>query len=499
MIKNNTVYESEEFRQMLLKASAMQEPPVKDGSLRQAFFINRCRRILEQRKQETGRSMTCHVVTFGCQMNERDSEKLRGILTLAGFTGAPSEDADFVLYNTCTVRENANVRLYGRLGALSTLRKKNPGMKIALCGCMMQEKDEIERIRKKYRYVSLVFGTHNLYRFAELLCACLLSDEQIIDVVDQSDAIVENLPCERTYAFKSGVNIMFGCNNFCTYCIVPYVRGREKSRDPKEIVHEITHLAQDGVVEVMLLGQNVNSYGKGLPEPISFAQLLREVEQVDGIERIRFMTSHPKDLSEELIEVMQHSKKVCPHLHLPVQSGSSRLLKCMNRHYTKESYLDLVKRLREAIPDLSLSTDLIVGFPSETEEDFLETLDLVRRVEYDSAFTFLYSRRTGTPAASMEDQVPEDVAHERFDRLLAEVQRIGRERSSRFEGTIQPVLVEDLNRQEKGYVTGRTPHNLVVHFPGDASMIGTIKDVYLEKAHGFYYTGTVRSAASVDE
>lgn len=498
-MKNTAVFESEEFREMLSAARTMNEPPQQDGSLRQAWFINRARELVSRKEEELGRKLTSCVVTFGCQMNERDSEKLRGILKLAGYEESVSEDADFVLYNTCTVRENANVRVYGRLGSLSAYRKKNPGMVIALCGCMMQEKDVVEKIRRDYRYVRLVFGTHNLHRFAELLVACLMSDSPVIDVVDRDDSIVENLPSERTYSFKSGVNIMFGCNNFCTYCIVPYVRGREKSRDPKEIIHEITHLAQDGVVEVMLLGQNVNSYGKGLPEPISFAQLLREVEQVDGIERIRFMTSHPKDLSEELIEVMQHSKKVCPHLHLPVQSGSSRLLKCMNRHYTKESYLDLVKRLREAIPDLSLSTDLIVGFPSETEEDFLETLDLVRRVAYDSAFTFLYSRRTGTPAASMEDQVPEDVAHERFDRLLAEVQRIGRERSSRFEGTIQPVLVEDLNRQEKGYVTGRTPHNLVVHFPGDASMIGTIKDVYLEKAHGFYYTGTVRSAASVDE
>lgn len=485
----NTIYESEEFRQMLKDASVMQEPPVMDGSLRQAWYVNRCRRIVEEKEKEAGRGLTFCVVTFGCQMNERDSEKLRGILSLVGYTESESEDADFVLYNTCTVRENANVRLYGRLGALSTYRKRNPSMKIALCGCMMQEKDEIERIRQRYRYVSLVFGTHNLYRFAELLCACLMSDSQIIDVVEKSDRIVENLPTERTYSFKSGVNIMFGCNNFCTYCIVPYVRGREKSRDPKEIIREIEHLAADGVVEIMLLGQNVNSYGKGLPEPVSFARLLQEAEKVDGIERIRFMTSHPKDLSDELIDVMRNSKKICPHLHLPVQSGSSRLLKLMNRHYTKESYLDLVSRLREAIPDLSLSTDLIVGFPQETEEDFLETIDIVRRVGYDSAFTFLYSKRTGTPAASMEGQVSDETAHERFDRLLAEVQKIGRQRSSRFEGSIQRVLVEDKNRQEEGYVTGRTPHNLVVHFSGDESLIGKIVDVRLEKAHGFYYTG----------
>ena len=491
MIDKSIVYESEEFRQLLKIASAMKEPPVMDGSLRQAFFLSQCRRIVSDREKETGKKMTCHVVTFGCQMNERDSEKLRGILTLAGFEQSASEDADFVLYNTCTVRENANERLYGRLGGLSVYRKKNPSMKIALCGCMMQEKDEIERIRSKYGYISLVFGTHNLYRFAELLCACLLSEEQIIDVVDSSDTIVENLPCERTYSFKSGVNIMFGCNNFCTYCIVPYVRGREKSRDPGEILREMEYLARDGVIEVMLLGQNVNSYGKGLSEEITFARLLQEAEKVEGISRIRFMTSHPKDLSDELIDVMAHSKKICPHLHLPVQSGSSRILRKMNRHYTRESYLDLVSRLREAIPDLSLSTDLIVGFPSETEEDLQETLNLVRRVEYDSAFTFLYSKRTGTTAASMKDQVSDDVAHERFDRLLKEVQSIGRRRSSRFEGTVQSVLVEGLNRQQTGLVTGRTPHNLVVHFPADASLIGSIVRVKLDQAHGFYYTGTL--------
>ncbi len=489
MRKNNHVYESEEFRQMLDQVSAMEEPPVKDGSLRQAWYISKARSIVSEKEHELGRRLTFCVVTFGCQMNERDSEKLRGILKLAGYEESESEDADFVLYNTCTVRENANVRVYGRLGSLSSYRKKNPSMKIALCGCMMQEKDEVERVRTKYRYVSLVFGTHNLYRFAELLCASLMSDRQVIDVVDETDAIVENLPAERSYSFKSGVNIMFGCNNFCTYCIVPYVRGRERSREPKEILREIEHLARDGVVEIMLLGQNVNSYGKGLEDGISFARLLEEVEKIEGIERIRFMTSHPKDLSDELIEVMKHSKKICPHLHLPVQSGSSRLLKKMNRHYTKESYLDLVSRLREAVPDLSLSTDLIVGFPGETEEDFLETMDIVRQAEYDSAFTFIYSRRTGTPAAAMEDQVSEDVVHERFDRLLALVQEIGRRRSSRFEGRVLSVLAEDVNRQDKSLLTGRTVHNLVVHFPGDESLIGKIVNVKLKEAHGFYYMG----------
>ena len=489
MGKNTAVFESEEFREMMNSARTMKEPPQQDGSLRQAWFINRARELVSRREEELGRKLTSCVVTFGCQMNERDSEKLRGILKLAGYEESESEDADFVLYNTCTVRENANIRVYGRLGSLSVYRRKNPGMVIALCGCMMQEKDVVEKIRRDYRYVRLVFGTHNLHRFAELLVASLMSDSQVIDVVDKDDSIVENLPAERTYSFKSGVNIMFGCNNFCSYCIVPYVRGREKSREPKEIIREIEQLASDGVVEVMLLGQNVNSYGKGLEQPVTFARLLQEIEKIDGIERIRFMTSHPKDLSDDLIEVMAHSKKICRHLHLPVQSGSSRLLKIMNRHYTKESYLELVERLRKAMPDLSLTTDIIVGFPGETEEDFQETMDIVRKVEYDSAFTFIYSRRTGTPAASMEDQVSEDVIKDRFDRLLKEVQRLGRMRSSRFEGQVMPVLVEERNRQEAGYMTGRTPYNLVVHFPGDEDLTGKIVSVRLNEARGFYYMG----------
>ena len=297
MGKNTAVFESEEFREMLNSARTMKEPPQQDGSLRQAWFINRARELVSRREEELGRKLTSCVVTFGCQMNERDSEKLRGILKLAGYEESESEDADFVLYNTCTVRENANIRVYGRLGSLSVYRRKNPGMVIALCGCMMQEKDVVEKIRRDYRYVKLVFGTHNLHRFAELLVASLMSDSQVIDVVDKDDSIVENLPAERTYSFKSGVNIMFGCNNFCSYCIVPYVRGREKSREPKEIIREIEQLASDGVVEVMLLGQNVNSYGKGLEQPVTFARLLQEIEKIEGIERIRFMTSHPKDLS----------------------------------------------------------------------------------------------------------------------------------------------------------------------------------------------------------
>ena len=456
---------------------------------RQQYFIRETKKLTLLKSRETGRVPTYHVHTFGCQMNERDSEKLRGILDETGFLQTQQETADLVLYNTCTVRENANMKVYGRLGSLRTVKKNDPGMKIVLCGCMMQENEEVEKIRKSYPFVDLIFGTHNIYKFAELLFRMYTTSGMLIDVWKDTDQIVEDLPAQRTYAFKSGVNIMFGCNNFCTYCIVPYVRGRERSREPKDILREIEHLAADGVVEVMLLGQNVNSYGKGLGDPVTFAQLLCEVEKISGIERIRFMTSHPKDLSDELIDVMAASKKICPHLHLPLQSGSSALLKKMNRHYTKEGYLALCEKLKEKIPDLSLTTDLIVGFPGETREDFEETLDVVRRVRFDSAFTFIYSPRTGTPAAAMKDQVSEEIVHERFDELLALVQQTGRERSARFEGRIMPVLAEHVNEQDPSLLTGRLACNLIVHFPGPARLIGKIVNVKLNTCKGFYYLG----------
>ena len=318
----------------------------------------------------------------------------------------------------------------------------------------------------------------------------LLSDMQIVDIWEGTDQIVEDLPTERNYTFKSGVNIMFGCNNFCSYCIVPYVRGRERSRKPEAIVKEVERLVADGVSEVMLLGQNVNSYGKTLENPVTFAQLLTMLEEVEGLKRIRFMTSHPKDLSDELIEVMAKSKKICHHLHLPLQSGSSRVLKEMNRRYDKEKYLNLVDKIRTAIPDISLTTDIIVGFPGETEEDFQETLDVVKKAGYDTAFTFIYSKRTGTPAAAKEDQVPADVTKERFNRLLALVQEQGRIRSSRFAGTVQEVLVEEESK-EKGIFTGRTQYNLLVHFPADESLLGTYVNVKLEECKGFYYLGSL--------
>ena len=465
------------------------EVPVMEPQ-RQFYFMDLAKQYVTQISKKKGRPLTFHVTTFGCQMNARDSEKLCGILETVGFEETDSEEADFVIYNTCTVRENANNKVYGRLGYLSGFKKKNKDMMIALCGCMMQEPEVVEKLKQSYRFVDLVFGTHNIFKFAELLVRCFEEQKMVIDIWDDTKEIVEELPVERKYSFKSGVNIMFGCNNFCSYCIVPYVRGREKSREPEAIIEEIKGLVADGVTEVMLLGQNVNSYGKTLEHPVTFAQLLKQVEAIEGLKRIRFMTSHPKDLSDELIRTMAESKKVCHHLHLPMQSGSSRILKIMNRRYDKEKYLELVAKIRNAVPDISLTTDIIVGFPGETEEDFQDTLDVVEKCDFDSAFTFIYSKRSGTPAAKMENQVPEDVVKDRFDRLLALVQEKGRKASSRFEGTVQEILVEEESR-EKGIFTGRTEYNLLVHFPGCQDLIGKYVKVKLDTCKGFYYFGSL--------
>ena len=475
--------------EMLIEAQDLTLPPPEREPQRQYYFIKKCREIVKKKSEELGRPLYACSVCIGCQMNARDSEKLVGILERIGYVETDTEDADFVIYNTCTVRENANNKVYGRLGVLQNYKKKNPHMLIGLCGCMMQETVVVEKLKESYRFVDLIFGTHNIYKFAELIVTAMESDSMTIDIWKDTDQIVEDLPVERKYSFKSGVNIMFGCNNFCSYCIVPYVRGRERSREPKEIIREIEQLVADGVVEVMLLGQNVNSYGKNLKEPVTFAQLLEEVEKIEGLERIRFMTSHPKDLSDELIEVMGRSKKICKHLHLPLQSGSSRILKIMNRRYDKEHYLELVDKIRAAVPDIALTTDIIVGFPGETEEDFEETMDVVRKVRYDSAFTFIYSKRTGTPAASMEEQVPEDVIKARFDRLLKEVQKISAEKAGALTGQTLPVLIEEQNEQDASLVTGRLSNNSVVHLPGTADMIGKILDVKLTECRGFYYLG----------
>ena len=460
-----------------------------EEAARQRHFLNRARELVKGRSERAGRPLTFHVSTFGCQMNARDSEKLVGMLLAAGYEHVDTEEADFVIYNTCTVRENANNKVYGRLGYLHGFKKSNPDMKIALCGCMMQEEVVVKKIRESYRFVDLIFGTHNLYRFPELLVSLLETDSFVIDVWKEHGQIVEDLPVKRKYPFKSGVNIMFGCNNFCSYCIVPYVRGRERSRRPQDILRECEELVQDGVVEIMLLGQNVNSYGNTFQQKYPFAKLLNKVSSISGLKRIRFMTSHPKDLSEDLIDVMASRGNICPHLHLPLQSGSNAVLSAMNRRYTREGYLELVDRLRAKMPDITLTTDIIVGYPGETEADFEDTLDVVKRVRYDSAFTFIYSRRTGTPAAEQGDQVDEATVKTRFNKLLSLVQKIGAARSERFTGSVQEVLVEQINSQDEHLVTGRMSNNSVVHFPGTEEMIGRLVSVRLAECHGFYYTG----------
>ena len=479
------------MKEIIENVKLVENAPLEEPA-RQYYFMEKAKEYVAEMSEKLGRPLVAVIQTFGCQMNARDSEKLCGILNAIGYQESESEDADFVIYNTCTVRENANNKVYGRLGYLHGYKKKNPHMMIALCGCMMQEEKVVAKIKQSYRFVDLIFGTHNIFKFAELLVQSIENNKMVVDVWENTDQIVEQLPNERKFRFKSGVNIMFGCNNFCSYCIVPYVRGRERSREPREIIREIENFVADGVVEVMLLGQNVNSYGKNLDQPITFAQLLEQIEQIEGLERIRFMTSHPKDLSDELIAVMAKSKKICRHLHLPLQSGSSRLLKIMNRHYDKEQYLTLVEKIRAAMPDIALTTDIIVGFPGETEEDFQETLDVVRKVRYDSAFTFIYSKRTGTPAAVMEDQVSEAEVKDRFDRLLKEVQTISAQRCAIHEGTVQKALVECQNEHDPSLVTGRLSNNLLVHFPGDPSLIGRLVDVSLDDCKGFYYMGKMK-------
>lgn len=453
-------------------------------------YIDLVKEVVERENERLKRRLKCAVVTFGCQMNARDSEKLTGVLREAGYEIIDEEtEADFVIYNTCTVRDNANQKVYGHLGLLKSRVKKNPNLRIALCGCMMQEASVIETIREKYKFVNLVFGTHNIFKFPELLYRMLTSDSQIIDIWEDTDQIVEDLPVDRKYSFKSGINIMFGCNNFCSYCIVPYVRGRERSREPKEIIREIEKLVNEGVIEVMLLGQNVNSYGKNLDNPMSFAKLLKEIEKIEGLKRIRFMTSHPKDLSDDLIEVMAKSEKICKHIHLPLQSGSDRVLKEMNRRYTKEQYLSLVEKIKKAIPDVAVTTDIIVGFPGETAADVDDTIDVIRKVHYDNAFTFIYSKRTGTPAAARPDQCDEAEVKANFDRVLNAVKEEAMIRNGYLVGRVEEALVEEINAHDDAFVTGRLSNNSMVHFKGDASLIGKLVKVNILEAKGFYYMG----------
>ncbi len=461
---------------------------------RQNYYIEKTAALIRGAEEKSGRKQTFCIATFGCQMNARDSEKLQGILEAIGYVLTDDEkEADLVLMNTCTVRDNADQRVYGRLGVLKGYKQMHPDMHIALCGCMMQEPSVIEKIKTSYPHVDLIFGTHNIYKLAELLYRLLSGESPVIEILDHAESIVEDIPTVRKYPFKSGVNIMFGCDKFCSYCIVPYVRGRERSREMKDILHEIGCLADAGVKEVMLLGQNVNSYGKNCITPTDFATLLSETEKVQGIDRIRFMTPHPQDFSDDVIRVIRDSKKICHHIHLPLQSGSTRILKLMNRHYTKEEYLHLALKIRREIPDASITTDIIVGFPTETKEDIDDTLDVINRVEFDNAFTFVYSKRTGTPAATMEGQVSEAFVKEQFDRVLSLVQETSKRRAKGLDGQLVDVLVEEVNEHDRSLLTGRMRNNLLVHFKGDLSLIGQIVTVNLKDCRGFYYLGELQN------
>lgn len=432
------------------------------------------RDYMDQVRALPRRPQSYHVVTYGCQMNAHDSEKLAGLLREMGMTEAPTrEEADLVLFNTCCVRDNAERRALGNVTWLKELKRDKPELLIGVCGCMIQQPGMAEKILKQYKFIDLAFGTANLHRLPQLLYEELTTHRRVVEVDQGEDVIAEGLPVKRLRPDHAYITIMYGCDNFCSYCIVPYVRGRERSRDMDAIVREAEELYRGGVKEIMLLGQNVNSYGKGLPGEPTFAQLLRRLDAI-GIPRIRFMTSHPKDLSDELIAAMGECKHVCPQFHLPVQSGSDEILKAMNRHYDRASYLDKVEKLRRAVPGIGLTTDIIVGFPGETEAQFEDTLSLVRQVGYDSAFTFIYSPRPGTKAAKMTDQVPADVAQARLEQLLKAQEAAQAEAQKRFLGIEEEVLVESLSRRSDKAVSGKGLHGVSVTFPGTEADTGQI-------------------------
>ena len=421
------------------------------------------------------RPHTYCVVTYGCQMNAHDSEKLEGMLTQMGMTPAANrEEADFVIFNTCCVRDNAQRRALGNVVWLKELKKTRPELMVGVCGCMMQQPGMGEQILKQYPFVDLAFGTHNLYRFAQLMLKAVQSRRRVVEVIqDDEGSIPEDLPVRRSSPYHAYITIMYGCNNFCSYCIVPYVRGRERSRASARIIEEARELKADGVKEIMLLGQNVNSYGLDVEGELSFAQLLSELDKV-GIERIRFMTSHPKDISDELIDVMASGKHICHALHLPVQHGNNRILQSMNRRYTREKYLERVEAIRSKVPDISLTTDLIVGYPGETEEEFEETCSLVEQVGYDSAFTFIYSPRVGTRAA--------EVSSRRIQKLIALQKDVTHKRYANYIGQVHSVLVEESSRRDENQMAGKNEYNITVNFPGDKSLIGQIVRVKITSA-----------------
>ncbi|QAT40233.1 tRNA (N6-isopentenyl adenosine(37)-C2)-methylthiotransferase MiaB [Clostridium sp. JN-9] len=431
-----------------------------------------------------------YIDTWGCQMNEEDSEKHSGVLKALGYKRTDDKSkSDIIIFNTCCVRENAEQKVFGNIGALKHLKNNKPDLIIAVCGCMMQQKGMAEKIIKKFPFVDIIFGTHNAHRLPQYIKAVQTEGRSVIDIQDKEEDIIEGLPIDRLSSVKAFVTIMYGCNNFCTYCIVPYVRGRERSRMPEDIENEVIDLVSKGYKEITLLGQNVNSYGKGLNPSINFADLLRRINKIPGLERIRFMTSHPKDLSDDVINAVAECEKVCEQIHLPVQSGSTNILKKMNRHYTREQYLNLVRKIKDKIPNAALTTDIIVGFPGETEEDFEDTLSLVKEVCYDSAFTFLYSRRGGTPADTMEDQISEDIKHARFNRLVDAVNSCSEAINKTYLKSTVEVLVEGLSKNDETKLMGRTRTGKLVNFIGNKDSIGKLVNVKITKVTTFSLNG----------
>ena len=453
-------------------------------------------KVKELNKDKT---LKYYILTMGCQLNENDSEKLCGMLEKMNYTKTEDiKEADIVLYNTCCVRENAEEKLFGKIGEVKKQKEQKETI-LAIGGCMMQEEHILEKIKKSYPYVDIIFGTHTIHKFPQDLYETIYENKRIRDVIDIDGQVIEGLPITRNDKIKASVTIMNGCNNFCSFCIVPYVRGRERSREPKDIIEEIRTLAKNGYKEITLLGQNVNSYlrvekQKNIEfeeyEGInSFATLLRAINKIEGIERIRFISPHPKDFTDDVIEAIRDCDKVCKLIHLPLQSGSTDILKIMNRKYTKEQYLDLVEKMKKQIPDVKFTTDIIVGFPGETDEDFEDTLDVIKKVKYEQVFMFIYSRRVGTPGDRMENQIPEEIKHERFDKLKELVESQIEENNKEYVGTIQKVLIEGISKNNKEMLTGRTDSNKVVILEADKNLIGKMIEVEIISEHMWYLKG----------
>ncbi len=452
-----------------------------------ARVLSEIEEIMSLRKR--GEKPLAYIHTYGCQQNVSDSEKIKGMLHFAGFEFTDNDaEADFILFNTCAVREHAEDRVFGNVGALKNIKRRHPSVIIALCGCMMEQKTVSDRIKKSYPFVNLIFGTHSIARFPELLYDVLVNSKRVIDNDSDDNTIYENIPVLRDKSFKGWLPIMYGCDNFCSYCIVPYVRGRERSRSSAAVIDEAKAMIKAGYKEITLLGQNVNSYGKGLDEDITFAELLRRIDEIEGDYILRFMTSHPKDCTKELIDTIASSKHISKHLHLPFQSGSDRILKAMNRRYTREKYLDIIRYAKEKIPGLSLTSDIIVGFPGETYEDFLDTLSLVKEVEFTSLYTFIYSRRPGTPAAELPDVVTDKEKGAWFTELLKTQEQIAASRCASMVGTTEMVLIEEVN-EKNGLLSARTSGNIIVEASGDESMIGTFRNVKITEARNWILRG----------